>query len=102
MANMCAKPGKILSPRMAATIYSPSTLSVRSRKQSRWIMKGAIRRSVGDMIEILESGDRKATTFPIGEIERLFDGQSLGCGRKPGWAVCRKTDKCRAFYTVCI
>ena len=97
---MCSKPGKILSPKMVATIHSPSTLSVRSRKQSRWTMRGAIRRSVDDMIEILESGNRKATTFLIGEIERLFDGQLLDCGRKPGWAVCRKTDKFRAFYTV--
>ena len=66
MANMYAKPGKMLSPRMAATIHSPSTLSATSRKRSRWIMKDAIRRSVDDMIEILESGDRKAITFLIG------------------------------------
>ena len=99
---MCAKPGKILSPRMAAVIHSPSTLSATSRKQSKWIMKGAIRRSVDDMIEILESGGRKATTFLISEVERLFDGQPLDCGRKPGWAVCRKTDKSRAFYAFCV
>ena len=78
LANMCAKPGKILSPKTTAAIHSPSTLSATSRKQSRWTMRGAIRRSVDDMIEILESGDRKATTFLIGEIERPFNGQSLG------------------------
>ena len=100
MANMCAKPGKTLSPKMAAAIHSPSTLSATSRKQSRWIMNGAIRRSVDDMIEILESGDRKATTFLIGEIERPFNWQSLGGGRKPGWAACRKTGKLGAFYLI--
>ena len=73
---MRAKPDKILSPRMAAVIHSPSTLSATSRKQSRWIMKGAIRRSVDDMIEILESGDRKATTFLLVELERLQDCRS--------------------------
>ena len=73
---MRAKPGKILSPRMAATIHSPSTLSATLRKQSRWIMKGAIRRSVDDMIEILSSGDRKATTFLLAELERLLDYHS--------------------------
>ena len=73
---MRAKPGKILSPRMAATIHSPSMLSATLRKQSRWIMKGAIRRSVDDMIEILSSGDRKATTFILAELERLPDHRS--------------------------
>ena len=73
---MRAKPGKILSPRMAATIHSPSMLSATLRKQSRWIMKGAIRRSVDDMIEILSSGDRKATTFLLAELERLLDYHS--------------------------
>ncbi len=62
MENMCAKPGKILSPMMATAIYTPSTLSIESRKQSRWIMKGAIRRSADDMTGILDSGDKKATT----------------------------------------
>ena len=100
MENMCAKPEKILSPMMAAAIYLPSTLSIRSRKQSRWIMNGAIRRSVDDMVEILESGDRKATTFLISEIERLFDGQSLDRGMKPGWAVSRRTDKSGTFYLI--
>ena len=98
MANMCAKQGKILSPKMAAAIYSPSMLSIASRKRSRYLMKTAIRRSVDDMVEILESGDRKATTFLIGEIERLFDGQSLDCGKKSGWAVCRRTDKSAVSY----
>ena len=46
---MCSKPGKILSPKMVATVHSPSTLSATLRKQSRWIMKGAIRRSADDM-----------------------------------------------------
>ena len=39
-------------------------------------MKSAIRRSVDDMIEILESGDKKATTFLISELERLLDYHS--------------------------
>ena len=76
MANMCAKPGKILSPKMAAAIYSPSMLSIASRKRSRYLMKTAIRRSVDDMVEILESGDRKATTFLLAELERLLDYRS--------------------------
>ena len=99
---MRAKPGRILSPRMAATIHSPSTPSATSRKQSGWIMKGAIRRSADDMIEMLESGDRKATTFLIGEIERLFDWQSLDCGKKSGWAVCHRTDRSGTFYAICV
>ena len=65
-------------------------------------MKVAIRRSVDDMVEMPESGDRKATTFLIGEIGRLSDWQSLGCGKKSGWAVCRKTDRSGAFYVICI
>ncbi len=73
MENMCEKPGKILSPMMSAAIYTPSTLSIESRKQSRWIMKGAIRRSADDMTGILDSGDKKATTFFISELERLLD-----------------------------
>ena len=73
---MRAKPGKIRSPKMAAAIHPPSTLSATSRKQYRWIMKGAIRRSVDDMIKILESGDRKATTFLLAELERLPDHRS--------------------------
>ena len=97
---MCAKPGKILSSKMAAAIHPPSTLSATSRKQSRCIMKGAIRRSVDDMIEILESGDRKATTFLISEVERLFDGQSLDGGKTLGWAVCRRTGKSGTFYLI--
>ena len=72
MANVSAKPGKTLLPKMAATIHSPSTLSATSRKQSRWIMNGAIRRSVDDMIEILESGDRKATAFLVGELDGML------------------------------
>ena len=72
MVNMRAKPGKILSPKMVAAIYSPSMLSIVSRKRSRYLMKTAIRRSVDDVVEILESGDRKATTFILAELERLL------------------------------
>ena len=50
----------------------PSTLSVASRKRSRYLMKIATRRSVDDVIEILSSGDRKATTFLLAELERLL------------------------------
>ena len=76
MTNMYAKPGKILSPKMAAAIYSPSMLFIASRKRSRYLMKIAIRRSVDDMVEILESGDRKATTFLLAELERTLDYHS--------------------------
>ena len=73
MVNVSAKPGKILSPMMAAAIHTPSTLSIESRKKSRWIMNGAIRRSADDMTGILDSGDKKATTFLISDFERLLD-----------------------------
>ena len=76
MANVSAKPGKILSPRMAATIHSPSTLYATSRKQSGWTMKDAIRRYVDDMTGIMDSGDRKATTFLPAELERTLDYHS--------------------------
>ena len=102
MANMCAKPGKILSPNRTRVLHSPSTLTMEERRRNRYIMKNAIRSAVDDMVAILESGDRKATTFLISEIERLFDGQSLNCGKKSRWAVCRKTDKSGAFYVICV
>ena len=54
---MCAKPGKILSsPKLIRIIHSASTLSVESRKHYKYVLKLAIRRSVGDMVEILEGG----------------------------------------------
>ena len=94
MVYMRAKPGKILSPRMAAAIHSPSTLSATLRKQSGWIMKGAIRRSVDDMIEILSSGDRKATTFLLAELERLLDYHSW----PDAWRA-RGTGDCQARHS---
>ena len=97
---MCAKPGKILSPNRSRVLHSPFTLTMEERRRNRYIMKNAIRSAVGDMAAILESGDRKATTFLIGEIERPFDGQSLDCGRKPGWAACRRTGKSGTFYLI--
>ena len=97
---MCAKPGKILSPNKIRVLHSPSTLTVEEKKRNRYRLKLAIRQAIDDMIGILESGDRKATTFLIGEIERLFDGQSLDCGMKPGWAISRRTDKSGTFYLI--
>ena len=82
---MCAKPGKILSSSGTRIIHSPSTVTVGERKHGRYVMKLAIRRSVDDMIEILRSGDKKASTLLIGEIERLpayrswQDAESAGC-----------------------
>ena len=76
MANVSAKPGKTLLPKMAATIHSPSTLFATPRKQSGWTMKDAIRRYVDDMTGILDSGDRKATTFLPAELESLPDHRS--------------------------
>ena len=64
------------------------------------MMKLAIRGTVDDMVEILESGDIKATTFLIGETERLFDWQSLDGGKTLGWAACRKADKSGTFYLI--
>ena len=70
--DMCARPGKIISsPKMVRLIHSSSTLTVVSRKQSRWIMKGAIRNAVDDMVEILEGGDPKSAAFLRSELERL-------------------------------
>ena len=76
MANVSVKPGKTLPPKMAATIHSPSTLYATSCKQSGWTMKDAIRRYVDDMTGIMDSGDRKATTFLPAKIERLLDYHS--------------------------
>ena len=39
-------------------------------------MKDAIRRYVDDMTGIMDSGDRKATTFLPAELERLLDYHS--------------------------
>ena len=73
---MCAKPGKILSSSGTRIIHSQSTVTVEERKHGRYVMKLAIRRSVDDMIEILRSGDKKASTLLIGEIERLLSDRS--------------------------
>ena len=42
------------------------------------MMNLAIRGAVDDMVGILESGGINATTFLIGEIERLFDWTVVG------------------------
>ena len=73
MAYMCARPGKILSPNRLMVLHSPSTLTVEERKRNRYRLKLAIRQAIDDMIEILESGDKKATTFLISDLERLLD-----------------------------
>ena len=53
------------------------------------------------MAEIVKSGDRKATTFLIGEIERLFDGQSLDGGRESRvGGLPARTDKSGTFYLI--
>ena len=70
---MCAKPGKILSPNRIRVLHSPSTLTVEERKRNRYRLKLAIRQAIDDMIGILESGDKKATTFLISELEKLLD-----------------------------
>ena len=99
--DSCQKAGKILSvPNMGSAINTPLAFTVEQRSHYWYMLKNAIIRSIDDMAEIVKSGDRKATTFLIGEIERLFDGQSLDCGRKPGWAVCRRTDKSGTFYLI--
>ena len=74
---MCGKAGKmIMTPKAVMVIHSPSELSVDSRSHYRYLLKLAIRRAVDDMIEILSSGDRKATTFLLAELERLLDYSS--------------------------
>ena len=98
---MRAKPGKMpSSPKMVRVIHSASTPSVEYRKHYRYMLKLAIRGTVDDMVGILESGYIKATTFLIGEIERLFDGQPLDGGKTPGWAAYRKADKSGTFYLI--
>ena len=68
------KAGKIITtPNAGRVIHSPSELSVDTRSHYRYLLKLAIRQAVDDMIEILESGDKKATTFLISELERLLD-----------------------------
>ena len=99
--DSCQKAGKILSvPNMGSAINSPLAFTEEQRSHYWYMLKTAIIRSIDDMEEIVRSGDRRATTFLISEIERLFDGQSLDCGRKPGWAVCRRTDKSGTFYLI--
>ena len=73
---MCARPGKILSPNRLMVLHSQSTLTVEERKRNRYRLKLAIRQAIDDMIGILESGDRKATTFILAELERLPDHRS--------------------------
>ena len=66
----------ITTPNAGRVIHSPSALSVSSRSHYRYLLKLAIRRAVDGMIEILSSGDRKATTFLISELERPLDYHS--------------------------
>ena len=74
---MCGKAGKIITiPKYVRVIHSASTLSVDSRSHYRYLLKLAIRRAIDDMIEILSSGDRKATTFLLAELERPLDYHS--------------------------
>ena len=69
---MCARPGKILSsPKMTRIIHSASTLSIESRKRSRYRLKIAMRNAVDDMVEILEGGDPKSAAFLRSELVRL-------------------------------
>ena len=69
---MCARPGKIISsPKMTRIIHSASTLSVESRKRSRYRLKIAIRTAVDDMKEILEGGDPKSAAFLRSELKKL-------------------------------
>ena len=69
---MRTKPGKILSPKMIRVLHSPLIFTVNERKRNRYVMKNAIRSTVGDMAAILESGGRKATAFLIGELDRVL------------------------------
>ena len=74
---MCGRAGKmIMTPNAGSVIHSPSALSVGSRSHYRYLLKLAIRQAIDDMIEILSSGDRKATTFLLAELERLPDHRS--------------------------
>ena len=99
--DSCQKAGKVFSvPNMGRAINSPLAFTVEQRSHYWYMLKTAIIRSIDDMAEIVKSGDRKATTFLISEIERLFDGQSLDCGMKPGWAISRRTDKSGTFYLI--
>ena len=84
---MCAKPGKILSSSVTRIIRSQSTVTVEERKHGRYVMKLAIRRSVDDMIEILRSGDKKASTLLIGEIERLLADRSWQDAESAVWMI---------------
>ena len=69
---MCARPGKILSsPKMIRIIHSASTLSIESRKRSRYRLKIAMRNAVADMKEILEGGDPKSAAFLRSELKKL-------------------------------
>ena len=99
--DSCQKAGKILSvSNMGSAINTPLAFTEEQRSHYWYMLKTAIIRSIDDMAEIVKSGDRKATTFLIGEIERLFDGQSLDGGKTLGWAVCRRTGKSGTFYLI--
>ena len=81
--DSCQKAGKILSvSNMGSAINTPLAFTEEQRSHYWYMLKTAIIRSIDDMAEIVKSGDRKATTFLIGEIERLFDGQSLGLAER--------------------
>ncbi len=74
---MCGRAGKMITtPNAGSVIHSPSALSVGSRSHYRYLLKPAIRQAIDDMIEILSSGDRKATAFLISELERPLDYRS--------------------------
>ena len=67
-----ARPGKILSsPKMIRIIHSASTLSIESRKRSRYRLKIAMRTAVADMKEILDGGDPKSAAFLRSELKKL-------------------------------
>ena len=67
-----ARPGKILSsPKMMRIIHSASTLSIESRKRSRYRLKIAMRNAVDDMKEILDGGDPKSAAFLRSELKKL-------------------------------
>ena len=74
---MCGRAGKMITtPNAGSVIHSPSVLSVGSRNHYRYLLKLAIRQAINDMIEILSSGDRKATAFLISEPESHLDCRS--------------------------
>ena len=56
---------------MTRIIHSASTLSIESRKRSRYRLKLAMRNAVDDMVEILEGGDPKSAAFLRSELKKL-------------------------------